>query len=820
MKKICKNCVNKTFVAVFFFLLFFAINTQTVVFAKGVQEETSTLARTLVSTEPSVKPEWVDTVPQSETEFFFVGTSQFFDTPANARDNAREDARIQVLVYYGQVIERQAVSLSTIAGSTRDTLAAYVVREDQIKTFAQNVVSEVSTVAYYTEMYLNSENKEEYIVYTLHQINRQKAESEIAGFAKNISQRYTASLSKWGTLRAALEGYAFIVKSLEQNPLHRIMAYIETSKGKAGLYEYARLQISELANSVSIEAIPARTIQETESLTTRIQLRSSMMPVTGLLDCQSSIFGMSGSDTISYPFKSASDAPYDLQIRNIKPGSYNVMVEILLSDLTGGIAKNTGGSFSLTVTPLNVLLDTPAAIEAGIKRAVDALAVELKTQTETKIGSFTMTGTDIPTGLSRYLTERVTHYAISNQARKFHITRETTGKENNQITTLSGFFTIRNNQADVTLELITPNGAVSGSQIFSISTIELAKLGISVEPENLPKIQELEQAIEALSSGDPENATTTPANQSINIQAFFNSQSMTYFHRDELKMTVVADRDCYFKIIHIDANNQMEMIYPNSSDTNNTLKANVPREIFETAKCYLYEPYGAEVILVVASLQKFANIEKEYITPWVLPATTANIRNAVRGERGKELESPITFSGEGEAKYTITVLKPHEEYSFGRPDDMRELLQSLQADVSKQGGIFVGNETSAWYIMGGVRGSYRVSRDAPDTIQFAYYNLDAYIANSNRGTRARGSTFNFSFARPQNIAQAVQTVRSSILEKGGTFTGNEQQGNFRAKGITGQYRVTDVVNVTITEKPLVVPNSVIEREVRSYFSRE
>ena len=227
-------------------------------FSNGVKDrQEETPVRTLVSAEPSVKPEWVDVVPQSAAEIFFVGASQIFNTPANARDNARENARIQVLEYYGQVIERQAISLSAISGSTRDTLAAYVVREDEIRTYAQNVVSEVGTVAYYTETYLNSENREEYIVYTLHSISRQKAEEEIAGFAKNVSERYTASFSQWRTLKAALEGYAFIARSLEQNPLHRVMAYYQTPAGRAGLYEYVRLQINELANSVSIEAIPA-----------------------------------------------------------------------------------------------------------------------------------------------------------------------------------------------------------------------------------------------------------------------------------------------------------------------------------------------------------------------------------------------------------------------------------------------------------------------------------------------------------------------------------------------------------------------------------
>jgi hypothetical protein len=759
-------------------------------FASGIKEQPKEFQPyewTLVGIEPPERPEWVSVIPQGDTEFYFVGTSQVFDTPANARNDARENARIQVFEYYGQVIEKQATALSTVSGSTRDTLAAYVAREDEIRTFSQNVVSEVATAAYFTETYINNNNRKAgYIVYTLHRINRQKAEDEISGFAKNISERYTAAFSQLSTLRAALEGYAIIVKSLEQNPLHRIMAYYETPKGRAGLYEYARLQIIELANSVIIEAIPARTIQETETLTTRINLRSSIIPATGLLECQASIFGISGDSIPPYPFNSASDNPYILQNRNLKPGTYNVTIEILLSNLTGGIAKNITGGFTFEVTPLNVVLNTQDAIEAGIKRAVDTLAVRLQSPTETVIGAFTMTGTNIPSELSLFLTEKITHYATENQARKYKIVE---GETKNRAV-LNGFFTKRNDRVDVTLKLSTPDNAADGSQIFSLSLAVLEQIGLAVEPENMHKMIVLDDII------------PVPVTETIHIEASFNSNTRTYKHRDELKMSVMADRDCYFKIIHIDVGNKIRMIYPNSYDKNNYLSANTARNIFETAKYYLYEPYGVENILVVASIGQFKDIEQEYSQPWKA-ATEEAIKRAI--------------AGAGEARYTITILKPHEEYEYAKPQNMTATYQAIRDDAIKQGGYFEGNETSGFYIINNIRGSYRVPRETPDIIQFTSYFLDTYTGISGRGVRTRGTPFNFSFPKPNNISQAVQAVRSGIERKGGTFTGNEQQGHFKASGIAGQYSVSDMVNVTISEKPFVVPNSVIENEVKNYF---
>jgi hypothetical protein len=761
-------------------------------FAGGIRDNAAEPSRpevrTLVRSEPAEKPEWVNIVPQSATEIFFVGTSQIFDTPANARDNARESARIQVLEYYGQVIEKQAVSLSAVSGSTRDTLAAYVVREDEIRTFAQNVVSEVGTLAYYTEMYLNSDNKEEYIVYTLHQINRQKAEDEISGFAKNISERYTAAFSPRNTLKAALEGYVFIAKSLEQNPLHRIMAYFETSTGKAGLYEYARLQINELANSVSIEAIPTRTIQKTETLNTIVRLKSSQVPAIGPLECRVSLHGRNIEPNF-WPYRIADDNLFSFPISTaaLEPGRYTVQIELPLQELTGGMGRNIGGGFSFEVTALNPLLSTQDAVEAGIKRAVDALAAGLQIQTETVIGSFTMTGTDIPSELSVYLTEKVTHYAKNNQERKYRVTESVT----EQAAVFSGFFTKRNDRVDVTFELSTPNR--DGSHIFSISVDLLENIiGIAVEPENINNMIILDEVVPVM------------ATETIPIEARLNSSTHTYKHGDELKLTVTADRDCYFKIMHIDVNKKIKMIFPTKNDSNNFLRSNASRAVFDNPnnRRVLCGPYGAEWLVVVASPVQFPGIEREYNEPWKT-ATEEAIRAAT--------------AGAGQARYAITVTKPHEEYEYPLPSNMTAFYQAIRDDAQRQGGYFEGNAASGFYIINNIRGSYLISSDKPGTIEFAAYFLDTYSGSTTTGTRTRGSGYHFSFAKPQDINHAVQTVRSSIQEKGGTFAGNEEEGNFKSGGITGQYRVSEMVSVTISEKPFVVPHSLIESEVKKYF---
>jgi len=468
-------------------------------------------------------------------------------------------------------------------------------------------------------------------------------------------------------------------------------------------------------------------------------------------------------------------------------------------------------------------------LEKGVQNAMNELTKRLRTRLEVSIGSLTLEGTDAPTPFSRQLSTLVHRYAdnIPLYFKVVGLSQSRGGPkrpEGPPRGIIKGTFAQRGNRVEVFLYLVSdPDGTSLGtSPLFTFPLAELSDNALV--PENEKSVREREQVFAELSAGNTSAQKTTPASKStatqgIHIQAFFNSESMTYLHRDELQMTVIADRDCWFKVIYIDVNNRMKMLYPNSYDNDNYLRANVPRDdIFKKLGWRTYEPYGAETILLVASSKQFEKIEQEYDAP-EKPMTADAVRTAVKGNRGveSELKTPITFSGEGEARYTITVIKPDEQYSYSKPQNMKEFLESTRKEVERQGGTFSpdGNEKSADYIINGVRGSYRVPNNAPDTIEFAMYNN--YTGSRNAAARTRGSGFNFNFERPGNITQAIQMVRSGIEGSGGTFSGNEREGNFSAKGIAGQYRVSDLVSVTITEKPFVVPNSLIEKEVKSYF---
>lgn len=64
----------------------------------------------------------------------------------------------------------------------------------------------------------------------------------------------------------------------------------------------------------------------------------------------------------------------------------------------------------------------------------------------------------------------------------------------------------------------------------------------------------------------------------------------------------------------------------------------------------------------------------------------------------------------------------------------------------------------------------------------------------------------------------LSRAKSTADESGATLTGDVSNGDFSGKGIEGHYEVgEDTVHVTITKKPLVIPDSKIEAELRKFF---
>jgi hypothetical protein len=74
------------------------------------------------------------------------------------------------------------------------------------------------------------------------------------------------------------------------------------------------------------------------------------------------------------------------------------------------------------------------------------------------------------------------------------------------------------------------------------------------------------------------------------------------------------------------------------------------------------------------------------------------------------------------------------------------------------------------------------------------------------------------------LAERLKNTASEITGSGGSFEGNMETGTFRGNSflgpITGEYcRISECeIKFTITDKPLIVPYSMIESEIKKYFT--
>jgi hypothetical protein len=309
--------------------------------------------RELLRSRPVQTPEWKDTLPQNATEIYFVGASHAFATETDARQAARDDAFNQILNYYGRFIQSTGIEKSSVQGSSSDILAPYIERVDEIKSFAENIVSQVNADKYYTEFYINEQDKEECIVWVLCQISREKVKHDIDTFAKKTSERYDDLIKEQTTLASALEAYSYIYKALNDNPLHRAVAV--SANGKTGLYEYCALQINTLAGSVSFAPIPSATVQKGGTFNGTIKLTSTLFNEIGTVNCRITLAGRNvGAPDHKIPLgkNNSLTVPVLTTSPSISPGTYVVHLELLLNEIAPLIRQNPGGSFTLEVTPI------------------------------------------------------------------------------------------------------------------------------------------------------------------------------------------------------------------------------------------------------------------------------------------------------------------------------------------------------------------------------------------------------------------------------------------------------------------------------------
>ena len=359
----------------------------------------------------------------------------------------------------------------------------------------------------------------------------------------------------------------------------------------------------------------------------------------------------------------------------------------------------------------------------------------------------------------------------------------------------------------VLLSLRSPAQELIASTELSIHRGELELERLSIFPANIPNSaaastwEALLQPLDRLGAGP------------LRVRIAANSETYTYYNGEALSLLAWSNQDCYIKIYHLNADRELSLIYPNALDGDNFLPGGQAMVLPRNSRFVFQEPFGQESILVLASRTQFGTMEIG--SPPVRATGTLISRIAQSGSLAAtgRSASRTAFAAH---RFTVCALGAAPsllEFQYPKPEDLAETILYIQQEIAALGGWLTGDMQDGSFSSPELSGSYRARGD---TVFLTLERFrDSSLLFSNRG-RAE-PLYRFSFERPQNITEAVKSVRDGIIAKGGLFAGDEQRGNFQASGITGEYQVAELVNVTIIDKPFVIPNRMIEKEVKNYF---
>ena len=144
-------------------------------------------------TEPGTKPRWVDTPTGSdrtEGKVSFTGVSRRFSRVVDARNDAMEDGRNQLVSFYGTAITLKGREHAALFGLSSDVFSPQTVGQRLNERIAQNVSQALAAEEYYTEFYLDSTNRNAVEVYIWCRIEASRVARVIDDFGRETVADY------------------------------------------------------------------------------------------------------------------------------------------------------------------------------------------------------------------------------------------------------------------------------------------------------------------------------------------------------------------------------------------------------------------------------------------------------------------------------------------------------------------------------------------------------------------------------------------------------------------------------------------------------
>jgi hypothetical protein len=326
------------------------------------------------------------------------------------------------------------------------------------------------------------------------------------------------------------------------------------------------------------------------------------------------------------------------------------------------VEKASSNQRAFNVRPDNRLASLlNASPDDEVERAVSAMAKAVDQKTVVAIGRISYADTQTVSGLSAWIKNAIISGAEKQQS-KFQIATESessslalasrglevetpvTGSRIQAI--VAGSYSHLDKDAEVSIRLVSTGGnrAVLSSARFVIPAAELERRRLSLLPEK-------DNAVITKAEFEAKQQAVDPYAGKNNKWAFTVIPDVLdgiYYDGDYMSMQVYSERDCYFRIIHVDVNGNTQVIYPTSANDNNFIRAGQTRRIPDNTRFRMRPPYGEEIILAAAYERPFALNQR----PGAVPLSADSIT------RGLEVESDshAAISPSATAKFSYTIL--------------------------------------------------------------------------------------------------------------------------------------------------------------------
>lgn len=139
---------------------------------------------------PEKRPDWVDSVPITKTELAFVGVSNQYATDAEARNAAQNNARNQLVHYYGTLMSDKGRTAKASYGITSDVFDPQIASQELEEYLSEGIAKQIAAKEFYTEVYLTTDTKYAYKVYALLPIEKKIADAAIKEYLQNAADAY------------------------------------------------------------------------------------------------------------------------------------------------------------------------------------------------------------------------------------------------------------------------------------------------------------------------------------------------------------------------------------------------------------------------------------------------------------------------------------------------------------------------------------------------------------------------------------------------------------------------------------------------------